>query len=626
MIFVNKLKGSILPITIIFAIVGIGLVFAYFKWVSHKRYKLNYRIAETKALYNAETGLAEKVYRNLVKADLFADSESNYVVLEGEEIENMGFYRDVELGIKTDSLTYRDLRYGSVEGVAIIHTLDGQTKEITRTVEMAFSRESLAEYMYLTDDEQAGGAPFVYDGSGSERRDVTFGAGDDLGGGNIQSNGTMVLSTYYPPPVFTSTVYITYGQTIELNGHNFNSVFQGNPDTLSRPKVKLPPVGYRELINASDYTYDAKRLLKYGSGAASRDTLIMTDIEFIESGEFRVKQWWYLKPPHLKWNYDYTANPLPRPRDLEACTLNGADLRECPSYEDSLQSYHAKWVDNSGNDQFMESTICGPHGFAHCDFEPINKHTGQPDQDALLLDETRHTNRPVVIYVKGGQVRVHGTFKGRYTIVTDEFMTYRRHGWPGGFYGPPPVDTTWCNIWLTDNLKNADAIGNTVPQPQQRCEGGSDNIMGLVSGANVIIANTWANGARDSYGSNQDIVIHADLCAFNESFVIQYWQNTSNFYDPPHGDGRGPSIFGGYTNQSDIRGNIILWGGVVQRYRGFMERNLPGPYDIFPGIGMDKDYHYDRNLSCAPPPHFPSIEYEGTNEISLKLSDYGEKK
>ena len=626
MIMSKKLKGNILPITIIFTIIGIGLVFAYFKWVSHKRYKLNYRIAETKALYNAETGLAEKVYGNLVKVDLFEDADSNLVKYDGENIKNMGFYRSVELGIRRDSLTWEDMRYGSVEGVATIRTSYGKEIEISRSVEMTFSRETLAEYMYLTDDEKAGGAPYVFSDAGTSRREVTFGAGDDLGGGNIQSNGTMVLSTYYPPPVFNSTVYITYGQTINLNGHNFNSVFQGDPDTLSRPPVKLPPVGYRELINASDYTIDATSMLKYGSGAASRDTLIMTDIEFLDTGEFRVKQWWYLKPPHLKWNYDSGVNPLPRPRDLEACTLNGNDLRECPSYNDSLQAYHAKWVDGNGNDQYLEPTICGPHGFSHCDFEPINRNTGSPDPGALLLDETKWTNRPVVIYVKGGQVRVHGTFKGRYTVVSDEYMTYRRHGWPGGFYGAPPIDTIWCNIWLTGDLKNADAIGNTVPQPRERCEGGSDNIMGLVSGANVIIANNWENGARNSYGSNQDIVIHADICAFNESFVIQYWQNTSSDYDPPHGDGRGPSIFGGNTGQSDIRGTVRLWGGVVQKYRGFMERNLPGPYDIFPGIGMDKDYHYDKNLSCAPPPSFPSIEYEGTDEVSLKLSDYGESK
>ena len=54
-------------------------------------------------------------------------------------------------------------------------------------------------------------------------------------------------------------------------------------------------------------------------------------------------------------------------------------------------------------------------------------------------------------------------------------------------------------------------------QPEASCDIiYTNNIMGLVSGANVIIANTRANGARNSsYGSH--ISINAGIIALNES-------------------------------------------------------------------------------------------------------------
>ena len=51
------------------------------------------------------------------------------------------------------------------------------------------------------------------------------------------------------------------------------------------------------------------------------------------------------------------------------------------------------------------------------------------------------------------------------------------------------------------------------------CVGGSENVLGLVSGANVYVANTQANGARNNTW-NQDVHIHAHIIAFNESFGV----------------------------------------------------------------------------------------------------------
>ena len=126
-----------------------------------------------------------------------------------------------------------------------------------------------------------------------------------------------------------------------------------------------------------------------------------------------------------------------------------------------------------------------------------------------------------------------------------------------------PVDTIWNNIWITGDLMNKDAMdapsgapvyvqnGNMSEwQPGDGCEGGSENIMGLVSGANIYIANTFDNG-RANRGALGDVVMNAGLVALNESFTIQYCEilqvvlhhlfilGTQTAHDPPWGDGRG---------------------------------------------------------------------------------------
>ena len=114
------------------------------------------------------------------------------------------------------------------------------------------------------------------------------------------------------------------------------------------------------------------------------------------------------------------------------------------------------------------------------------------------------------------------------------------------------------------------------------------------------------------------------MIAFNESFVIHYWQNSTrhwddwNIWDNTYGsprttkaDGNGMR-YGSYPNgnfleDDDNRGYVNLWGGFVQQYRGFMRRSDPGfPYDVFyPGIGMDKDYNWDDNMRCNNLPLYP---------------------
>ncbi|MBC8311685.1 MAG: hypothetical protein H8E72_05220, partial [Candidatus Marinimicrobia bacterium] len=294
--------------------------------------------------------------------------------------------------------------------------------------------------------------------------------------------------------------------------------------------------------------------------------------------------------------------------------------------------------------------------------------------NGTLISQTTYQNEEAVIYIKGGPVTVHGSYRGRYTVVTSGFdvidgngeamsqgwTTYYRDAWIYRFAGGShtnfntthswnsfPVDTVFSNIWITGDLKNADAFGNNgPPQPiidensdgENDCAfstpgdcGGSSNIMGLVSSANVIVANSPDN--RNANNENSvGINIHASLVALNESFVMQYWQHSINdpgtgsqeWDEPPLSDSRGQDIYG--TDNTDHRGLLRLWGGIIQSYRGYMLRNAAGPYSPpnFGDIGMDKDYYFDQNLAF-PPPYFPYISRcpdEGAATAAMTMISY----
>ena len=162
---------------------------------------------------------------------------------------------------------------------------------------------------------------------------------------------------------------------------------------------------------------------------------------------------------------------------------------------------------------------------------------------------TYNYQHPLAIYVKGGPVRVHGTFRGAYTVVTsgwdavggnnclsdgcagyDGYVTYQRHANGNSTY--PVIDTIRANIWITADLLNSDTApgqngGPVQPELEDQwgnptnCQftepgacGSSKHIMGLVSAANVIVANSQAN--------RNNVTIHASIVALNESFTVHY--------------------------------------------------------------------------------------------------------
>ena len=266
---------------------------------------------------------------------------------------------------------------------------------------------SFPRYMYLTQDEFAGGGPFVFDNP-SLRRQVNFNSGDVIQG-VIQTNGTLKISQWGCPDFSNAKVLLTNGQDIDLGGcESYNSLFGGEVDTISSLPFEFPLNLIQTLRDSADFIYDAT--LKINQSAL-KDTLIMTDIEFYDNRQFRVRQWWYLMPPHFTADVPISAMSVGNPLYLEGADLNGnglidvptecdddGDLRTCIAYEDSLEAYHAKSVNTFGDDILLNSTIYGPHGFSHFDFEPIGP-TGQVNPNAMLLDVFENGSENTVIYV-----------------------------------------------------------------------------------------------------------------------------------------------------------------------------------------------------------------------------------
>ena len=308
----------------------------------------------------------------------------------------------------------------------------------------------------------------------------------------------------------------------------------------------------------------------------------------------------------------------------------------------------------------MDNTMCQANGFQHFDFrywlcndrynvngcyEDLNgngEYDENDDKSFVLFQRTFFPySGPEVIYIKGGQVLVHGTVKGAYTIVTDYVFEYRRHD------NPNIVDQIWGNIWLIDDIRYEDSntsssylTDGAVIHPD---DGGTDNVLGLVAGGNVILANTTPNGAKNrgttGPNSSRHIVINGALMALQGAFISHYWQNSvtsGNCYMPNSsapqfslGDGRGghrnpvrPENWSGiYTGNTDYRGYVNLWGSIVQQERGYMMRNSPGPYNSG-DIGYNKNYHYDYNLLDNPPPYYPD-QSTVSGVIVLKIKSYG---
>ena len=329
----NFQSGVTLPTTIVFSLIGTLMLFSYTMKIYEKDFQLEFKIAQTKATYNAESGIALSAYSQIFKKDYVPNPDTDS--LSFINIENMGDY-SIGLFEGIDPELYTPIRGANSTGYAYVKHLLG-TKRIVIEKQKKLkigNTSSLADYLWLTDSELAGGAPWVFDNgtpSLSTRRENNWGSGDLLnagwGGGDpicdvgFQTNGTFVTSAF-GSPTFDISVSVVEDEEGDFHDPIIQSgtesqIFQGNPGLDTVKTTCLPPPGYeimkRVIENSNNhYTFDATQKLNFNAATGARDTLIMTDIEFFtNNGQdgFKVKQWWFLKPPYFKSDFP-SAQPF----------------------------------------------------------------------------------------------------------------------------------------------------------------------------------------------------------------------------------------------------------------------------------------------------------------------------
>lgn len=574
-------QGFVVFVSLIMVLISLGYTVGYLHYVMGERILFSQRFAETRARYNAMTGISEEI-NALIRGPNFNTAADT--LLDDRDLDEMlGGFREVR-GMMVENLqTHRSQRHGRATGWSTYNSFVNEAIEVEYTMEINYRARGFEEFMYLTNEEAPGGGPWL-------GNTVTFGSGEILEG-LVYSNDDITMSNFGCPQFINyetdtefelSQVY-TAG-VFNFGGCNENSatLFQGVHED-SMPRIDWPPYEGQDQVKAqADYIYNGNSLINT-LDPDHDDWHIMTSIEF-EPGQLFVKQWKYQIPPIL---------PPPTPGH--------------PAFQDTLKMYYPKFYrDNFGGGQGL---FRGDLEFQHYDFAP------PPNPDNYLTNDVIMTPE-AVIWIDGGQVQVKGTIQGRYTVATSTPQPYKMA------HDRDRVQELNCNIWIMDDLVYSDSENNGY------VVSGSPNRLGLLSGGNIIVANTNANGRRNAT-NGADVRINAAMIAMNESFVIQYWQNSTSNYNflGPDGaikaDRRGVSPFQPATGNTDIRGTVMIYGSVVQDKRGYLKRNNPGPYPISPGIGYDKDYHYDRNLRTFPPPEWPETK-NSDGSASLTLSGIGE--
>ncbi len=684
-------RGTITPTAMIFIFISLFISNSYLKYSMSAAVLQKYRFEEAKALYLAETGINIEGLPVLERI-----TDPVLLVPDGVPFSDMGTYRDVycsTYSLEDDGIT---IFYASGFGESSFKNTLGEQVTIARQVELNMVPDNLANYMYFTGSEEPGGGP----GLGSY---VSFGRGDTLYGlvhtnGHMRmsssgcpdfSNADVTAAngiTYFgcepehwgdvndsaevikwPPHdaverakvnatyTFTADDYLWrhFGQdTLIMTDIEFHS----GGFTMKQWAYQIPPIG-AEGPPPTNFRWDTsteaadldEESISFNAAWDTLSGLYLADTIYIDNHDFdgnnildNVLEEYSVgdtiavtatDPDSLKiWlgvivdistnlsGAVFGVNYIEQSFQNQFVDNEEVTLSFIASIDNSIPFNAFAYYHNHPNDGIAQ---CNSSGFHHFDFtEPTN------EADYVTPPTPYYNSEPSVIYVRNGQVRVKGIVDGKFTVVTDQFTEYRRSD------NPSIWDRVWNNIWLMDDIIYEDSNEETGEVPY-----GSPNRLGLISGANIIIANTMANGARNStYG--EDIIINGALLAMADSFVAHYWQNTvsntsvdvsvPNFENPTSslGDGRGPrrnpnSLTDQFTG-SDIRGAVILWGSMAQTKRGYMKRNNPGPYPISPGIGYDKRYYYDYNFfDFSPPPYFPEAKnVDGSSDFMIR--SYGE--
>ena len=314
-------RGSVAPLALLFTLVSMSFTVAYLKNSFSQSAMEKYRYAEWRALYAAEAGLNDVgiiILPQITSDTLLIENGVDYGKDENDQ--PVGLYKDIACSTRLQINSTRKEYIAYATGVAEYTTPSGTDVSIERRVYATMVPQGFEEFMYFTHKEE----PIGPGNTGV----VNFGSGDQLEG-KVHTNGDMVFSNYGCPE-FTGEVNITFeavenGGGIGSWGACSDDIFEdddGNTilDTVST--IIFPPSNSAEVARQSaTRVFDADdKLFRPGK----KDTLIMTEINFVNGG-YWATQWWYNIPPvgspPAEYDFVYDASSHLNPQ-ADAGTLH----------------------------------------------------------------------------------------------------------------------------------------------------------------------------------------------------------------------------------------------------------------------------------------------------------------
>ena len=147
-------SGMSMPIAIVFAFCGLGILYAFNSSLYSKSYSVMVQYAEAQAQYNADSGIAleavgaKNTEFSLYHREFYIPDGEDGVITVSDEIPNMGSY-SVDLSIQTND-KYQIVKVAKSTGYATIkNSLYGEGREIKKTRFLELSNSSsLSDFLY----------------------------------------------------------------------------------------------------------------------------------------------------------------------------------------------------------------------------------------------------------------------------------------------------------------------------------------------------------------------------------------------------------------------------------------------------------------------------------------------
>jgi hypothetical protein len=465
--------------------------------------------------------------------------------------------------------------YGSV----VVVVQDAQGEKVVRRAELF--QESFAKYAYFTNVEGA----------------IVFAAGDALMG-PVFSNDVIQIGSGSPKPDFKGPVATAKTISNASNG-NFESGYTQNAPTIAFPTTTaLTKLQTQATIGGTAITSTSSGTV---GQATTRIEFVAMDLDGdgdstdIDEGFMKVYQvtntanaWWVVADtngygsttpgvtasrncghvglstgtaPHT-WFKTFYHHATGATQDLRTwATANGTNIRCYLGGSDILND---TTVGSAIHNQFKATDSLGKWLPWAGTIDPrVTAHVGATYAAYLWpISRNLNPNFKGVIYVTG-KVAVSGQVRGQVTLAASD------------------------NIIIAASIKYV-----TDPSAITPCGSDSRDMLGLFSGADVIIADNLINdpfpvtggGTAKWWDPTGSVFIQATVLALSNFTVENYATGATNS--------------GLCNGNSDGRGCIFLTGGIIQQQRGAV--------GLVSGQGYKKQYAYDLCASVNPPPYFPT--------------------